>query len=85
MYNVEPPDLLEIIPIPRNFKLSMCYRQKRGELIFMYKIVNNYFNSNFSNAITFSTMLTRGLLVYVIGRLAVVFRINGASIVNRKE
>ena len=38
----------------------MYYRQKRGDLILMYKIVNNYFNPDFSNAITFSTTSTRG-------------------------
>ena len=38
----------------------MNYRQNRGDLILMYKIVNNYFNSDFSNVITFSTTTTRG-------------------------
>ena len=46
---------LAILDIP-----SMNYRQNRGDLILMYKIVNNYFNSDFSNAITFSTTTTRG-------------------------
>jgi len=49
------PERLAILDLP-----SMYYRQKRGDLILMYKIVNNYFNSDFSNAITFSTTSTRG-------------------------
>ena len=40
---------------------SMNYRQKRGDLILMYKIIKNYFNSDFSNMITFSpTTTTKG-------------------------
>jgi len=39
---------------------SMNYRQNRGDLILMYKIIHNYFNSDFSTSITFSTSATRG-------------------------
>jgi len=35
-------DRLTILDLP-----SMHYRQVRGDLILMYKIVNNYFNSDF--------------------------------------
>jgi len=37
---------------------SMNYRQKRGDLILLYKIINNYFNSDFPNMITFSSTTT---------------------------
>ena len=46
---------LAILDLP-----SMHYRQIRRDLIVMYKIVNNYFNSDFSDLFTFSTSTTRG-------------------------
>ena len=33
---------------------SINYRQKQGDLILLYKTINNYFNSDFSNMITSS-------------------------------
>ena len=35
---------------------SLQYRQWRGDLIFLYKVLNNYFNSDFSDSYTYSTI-----------------------------
>ena len=40
---------------------SLQYRRLRGDLIFLYRILNNYFNTDFTNLYTFSnTTRTRG-------------------------
>ena len=35
---------------------SLQYRRLRGDLIFLYKVLNNYFNSDFSDLYTYSTI-----------------------------
>ena len=35
---------------------SLQYRRLRGNLIFLYKVLNNYFNSDFSDLYTYSTI-----------------------------
>ena len=39
---------------------SLSYRRHRGDLILLYKIINNYFNSDFTDLFTYSTSSTRG-------------------------
>ena len=40
---------------------SLQYRRLRGDLIFLYKVLNNYFTSDFSDLYTYSTItFTRG-------------------------
>ena len=39
---------------------SLQYRHQRGDLIFLYKILNNYFSTDFTNLYTYSTTTTRG-------------------------
>ena len=45
---------LSILSLP-----SLLYRRQRGDLIFLYKILNNYFSSDFTNLYTYSTTTTR--------------------------
>ena len=44
---------LSILSLP-----SLLYRHQRGDLIFLYKILNNYFSSDFTNLYTYSTTTT---------------------------
>ena len=46
---------LSILSLP-----SLLYRRQRGDLIFLYKILNDYFSSDFTNLYTYSTTTTRG-------------------------
>ena len=47
---------LSILQLP-----SLSYRRFRGDMILLYKILNNYFNSDFSTLYTYSsTTITRG-------------------------
>ena len=40
---------------------SLAHRHRRGDMILLYKIINNYFNSDFSTLYTYSdTTITRG-------------------------
>ena len=40
---------------------SLAHRRHRGDMILLYKIINNYFNSDFSTLYTYSdTTITRG-------------------------
>ena len=39
---------------------SLQYRQLRGDLIFLYKVLNNYFNSDFSDLYANSTIILLG-------------------------
>ena len=39
---------------------SLSHQRFRGDSIMLYKILNGYFNSDFSNLYTFSTTSTRG-------------------------
>ena len=39
---------------------SLQYRRLRGDLIFLYKILNNYFDTDFTDLYTYSTTITRG-------------------------
>ena len=57
---------------------SLSYRRHRGDLILLYKIINNYFNSDFTDLFTYSTSSTRGhqfkllvlhTLAYLVGTL----------------
>jgi len=38
---------------------SPLHRRHRRDLILLYKIINNYFNSNFTNLLTYSIIYTR--------------------------
>ena len=47
---------LETLQLP-----SLAHRRHRGDMILLYKIINNYFNSDFSTLYTYSnTTVTRG-------------------------
>ena len=37
---------------------KLLHRRQRGDLIFLYKILNNYFSSDFTNLYTYSTTTT---------------------------
>ena len=39
---------------------SLSYRRLWGDLILLYKILNSYFNSDFTDLYTFSSSVTRG-------------------------
>ena len=44
---------LSILSLP-----SLLYRHQKGDLIFLYKILNDYFSSDFTNLYTYSTTIT---------------------------
>ena len=46
---------LSILSLP-----SLLYRRQRGDLIFLYKILNDYFSSDFTILYTYSTTTTGG-------------------------
>ena len=47
-------------PILRGCRYYPYHHCQRGNLIFLYKILNDYFSSDFTNLYTYSTTTTRG-------------------------
>ena len=49
---------------------SLQYRRQRGDLIFLYKILNNYFSTDFTDLYTYST--TRASVQIVQGMIKII-------------
>ena len=55
LQDVSYEERLSVLSLP-----SLSHQRFKGDLIMLYKILNGYFNSDFSNLYTFSTTFTRG-------------------------
>ena len=45
---------------------SFHYRRLRGDLIFLFKILNNYFTTDFTDIYTYSRSITRGASIQIV-------------------